>query len=305
MMQPMETDYHNPVLLHECIEGLNINPKGTYVDVTYGGGGHSAAILEKLTIGKLIAFDRDIDAQANIPSNPAFLLIHQDYSHLKNHIRHQGFKQVDGILADLGISSHQVDTPERGFSFRFDAPLDMRMDNQIPKTAADILNDNNVSTLQKIFSEYGEVKNANTLARAITSRRKIEPIETTFQFLKILESVMPAKENIKKYAAPIFQALRIAVNDELNALKSFLQQAYEVLKPGGRLVVITYHSLEDRIVKNFFNQENETDPNAAIIYGRADEKWALINRKPIVPTDNEINLNPRARSAKLRIAEKK
>jgi 16S rRNA (cytosine1402-N4)-methyltransferase len=305
MIHQMETEYHNPVMLQESISGLKINPNGIYLDATYGGGGHSQAILDELTTGRLIAFDRDIDAQANISDNPKLLLVHHDYAHIKNYLRYLEIDRVDGILADLGISSHQVDTAERGFSFRFDAPLDMRMDHHIPRTAADLLNDENASTLQKYFGEFGEVKNAKTLARTIADMRKIEPIDTTYKLLKIIESVLPAKENLKKYAAPVFQALRIAVNDELNALKSFLAQSYSVLKPKGRLVVITYHSLEDRIVKNFLNEEDISDQNASIIYGKTQDKWKMITRKPALPTDAEINLNPRARSAKLRIAERK
>jgi 16S rRNA (cytosine1402-N4)-methyltransferase len=304
-MKVMATEYHNPVMLRETMEGLNINPEGVYVDVTFGGGGHTRAIMENLTTGRLIAFDRDADAQQNIPANENFLLIPHDYMHLKNYLRFLKIEKVDGILADLGISSHQVDTPERGFSFRFDAPLDMRMDKQIPKTAADLLNDNTETSLQQIFSEYGEVKNARTLAKAIAASRKIAPLKTTQQLVKITEEVLPRRENLKKYAAPVFQALRIAVNDELNALRSFLQQSYEILDPGGRLVIITYHSLEDRIVKNFLQEENLSDPNATAIYGTTTEKWKPISRKPIVPDNQEILNNPRSRSAKLRIAEKK
>jgi len=299
------TEYHIPVMLQEALTGLDIRPDGVYIDVTFGGGGHSQGILSRLSAkGQLIGFDRDVDAQANIPANKNFTLVPHDYAHLKNYIDYLGIDGADGILADLGISSHQIDTPERGFSFRYDAPLDMRMDKQIPKTAADLLNNTSERGLQDIFSQYGEVKNARTLAHAIATTRKIQPLKTTHELIKILESVMPRKENIKKYAAPIFQALRIAVNDELEALKSFLSQAYLVLKPGGRLVVITYHSLEDRIVKNFLNEENLLDANQAMIYGKTSEKWNHISRKPMAPSESEIQQNPRARSAKLRIAEK-
>jgi 16S rRNA (cytosine1402-N4)-methyltransferase len=300
----METEYHIPALLEESITGLNIDPAGIYVDATFGGGGHSRAILEKLTSGRLIAFDRDIEAQVNIPPNKNFLLVHHDYVHLKKYLRYLEINEVSGILADLGISSHQVDTAERGFSFRFDAPLDMRMDAQIPKTAADLLNQFDEAELQQIFSEYGEVKNAKTLSRAIITGRRIGPLKTTGQLLKIAETVLPHKESLKKYAAPVFQALRIAVNDELNALRSFLQQSYEVLKPGGRLAVITYHSLEDRIVKKFLQESEGEDMQTSAIYGKNTEKWKLISRKPMIPSDFEINNNPRSRSAKLRIAEK-
>ena len=304
-MLAMETDYHIPVLLAESIEGLAINPKGVYVDATFGGGGHSRAILEKLSTGKLIGFDRDTDAQSNIPDNKNFTLVPHDYAHLANYLRHMELDSVDGILADLGISSHQVDTAERGFSFRYDAPLDMRMNQQISKTAADILNSESEIELQKIFSEYGEIKNSRTLARAIVATRRIEPLKTTGQLMKIAESIIPQRENLKKYAAPVFQALRIAVNDELNALKSFLEQAFRMLKTGGRLVVITYHSLEDRIVKNFLKEESDAKGADSLIYGKSSEKWISITRKPIIPSDEEIRQNPRSRSAKLRIAEKK
>jgi len=304
-MQPMGTDYHIPVLLAESIAGLEINPKGIYVDATFGGGGHSRAILEKLTTGRLIAFDRDEDAQANIPKAKNFLLVPHDYAFIGNYLNYLKIKSVDGILADLGISSHQVDTAERGFSFRFDAPLDMRMDQLIPKTAADLLNNDTEVELQKIFSQYGEIKNSKTLARAIVTSRRIKSVETTGQLLDIAGTVIPSRENVKKYAAPVFQALRIAVNDELNALKSFMDQSFQVLKKGGRLVVITYHSLEDRIVKNSLNEEYELSSSDSVIYGKTADKWLAINRKPIVPTEDEMQINPRSRSAKLRIAEKR
>ncbi len=304
-MQQMETDYHIPVLLAESIAGLEINPKGIYVDATFGGGGHSRVILEKLTTGRLIGFDRDEDAQANIPQDKNFTLVPHDYAHMQNYLRYLKINGVDGILADLGISSHQVDTADRGFSFRFDAPLDMRMDQLIPKTAADLLNSNSESQLQKIFSEYGEIKNSKTLARAIVTSRRIKALETTGQLLDIAGTVIPSRENVKKYAAPVFQALRIAVNDELNALKSFLEQSFHVLKKGGRLVVITYHSLEDRIVKNSLKEENEISDTDAVIYGKSSDKWLSVTRKPITPTEAELRFNPRSRSAKLRIAEKR
>ena len=304
-MQQMGTDYHIPVLLAESIAGLEINPKGVYVDATFGGGGHSRAILEKLTTGRLIAFDRDTDAQSNIPSDKNFLLVPHDYAFIGNYLNYLKIKSVDGILADLGISSHQVDTAERGFSFRFDAPLDMRMDQLIPKTAADLLNNDAEVELQRIFSEYGEIKNSKTLARAIVTSRRVKSLETTGQLLDIAATVIPSRENVKKYAAPVFQALRIAVNDELNALKSFMDQSFQVLKKGGRFVVITYHSLEDRIVKNSLNEAYEMSSSDAIIYGKTANKWMAINRKPIVPTDDEMRMNPRSRSAKLRIAEKR
>ena len=300
----MNSEYHIPVLRDACIEGLAMQENGIYIDATFGGGGHSSAILHKMKGGRLIAFDRDADAQPNIPENENFTLVHHDFIHLKNYLRYMDVIPVDGILADLGISSYQVDTAERGFSFRFEAPLDMRMDRQNPITASHVLNEEPEAQLVRIFSEYGEVKNSKTLARAVVAYRKVKPIRTTGQLVQIAEEVLPGKENIRKYMAPVFQALRIAVNDELNGLRSFLDQCKEVLKPDGRLVVLTYHSLEDRIVKNFLQ---ETEKGISIdknIYGQTQSAWEMITRKPIVPDEAEIEKNPRARSAKLRIAQK-
>lgn len=300
----MEPNYHIPVMLQPCIDGLNIKPDGVYVDVTFGGGGHSKEILKHLgKNGTLIAFDQDADAQANIPSDERLIFIDQNFGFLKNNLRLKGFKQVDGILADLGVSSHQFDIPERGFSIRFNADLDMRMDKNGRLTAAEVLNTYPEDKLHKIFGIYGEVKNAKSLARAIVTARLDAPFTDINSFKSAIASYIPkGKEN--KYLAQVFQALRIEVNAEIQVLENFLQQAAEVLKPGGHLVVMSYHSLEDRPVKNFmakgkFQGEVEKD-----FFGNQQKPFNVITRKAIVATDEEIALNNRARSAKLRIAEK-
>lgn len=300
----MENNYHVPVMLQPCIDGLNIKPDGVYVDVTFGGGGHSREILKHLgPKGTLIAFDQDPDAQANIPADDRFVFIDQNFGFLRNNLRLKGFRQVDGILADLGVSSHQFDVPERGFSIRHNADLDMRMDQHRNLTAAEILNTYTEDKLHKIFGIYGEVKNAKSLARAIVTAR----LEVPFTDINSLKSAISAyipkgKEN--KYLAQVFQALRIEVNAEIQVLEDFLQQAAEVLKPGGHLVVMSYHSLEDRPVKNFmakgkFQGEVEKD-----FFGNQQKPFNVITRKAIIATDEEIAGNNRARSAKLRIAEK-
>lgn len=300
----MENNYHVPVLLEACIAGLNIKPDGVYVDVTFGGGGHSREILKKLNKdGILIAFDQDPDAQRNKIDDPRFLFVDQNFAFLRNNLRLLGYKQVDGILADLGVSSHQFNEPERGFSTRFESTLDMRMDKQGDLTAADVLNKYAEEELHKIFGIYGEVKNAKSLARAIVTARMNEPVITLADFKKAIAAHIPkGKEN--KYMAQVFQALRIEVNGEIKALESFLEQTAEVLKPGGRLVVMSYHSLEDRPVKNFlakgkFRGEVEKD-----FYGNQQKPFEVITRKAIVADEEEIALNSRARSAKLRIGEK-
>lgn len=300
----MENNYHVPVMLQPCIDGLDIRPDGVYVDVTFGGGGHSKEILKHLgPKGRLIAFDQDPDAQANIPADDRFIFIDQNFGFLKNNLRLKGFRQVDGILADLGVSSHQFDVPERGFSIRHNADLDMRMDQHRDLTAAEILNTYPEEKLHKIFGIYGEVKNAKSLARAIVTAR----LEQSFTDINSLKSAITAyipkgKEN--KYLAQVFQALRIEVNAEIQVLEDFLQQAADVLKPGGHLVVMSYHSLEDRPVKNFmakgkFQGEVEKD-----FFGNQQKPFNVITRKAIVASDEEIAQNNRARSAKLRIAEK-
>lgn len=300
----MENSYHVPVLLKECIEGLNIKPNGVYVDVTFGGGGHSKEILKKLgKDGVLIAFDQDPDAQRNKIDDPRFLFVDQNFGFLKNNLRLLGYKQVDGILADLGVSSHQFNEPNRGFSTRFEADLDMRMDKQRPLTAAIVLNTYPEDKLHKIFGIYGEVKNAKSLARAISTARLDKPISTLADFKSAIASHIPkGKEN--KYMAQVFQALRIEVNAEIEVLESFLEQSAAVLKPGGRLVVMSYHSLEDRPVKNFiakgkFRGEVEKD-----FFGNEEKPYQTITRKAIMASDEELAMNSRARSAKLRIGEK-
>ncbi len=291
-------------MLQPCIDGLNIKPDGVYVDVTFGGGGHSKEILKHLgKNGRLIAFDQDADAQANIPADDRFIFIDQNFGFLKNNLRLNGFKQVDGILADLGVSSHQFDIPERGFSIRFNADLDMRMDKNGRLTAAEVLNTYSEDKLHKIFGIYGEVKNAKSLARAIVTTRLDSPFTDIDSFKSAIATYIPkGKEN--KYLAQVFQALRIEVNAEIQVLENFLQQAAEVLKPGGHLVVMSYHSLEDRPVKNFmakgkFQGEVEKD-----FFGNQQKPFNVITRKAIVATEEEIAQNNRARSAKLRIAEK-
>ena len=300
----MENNYHVPVLLNACIDGLNIKPDGVYVDVTFGGGGHSREILKKLNKdGILIAFDQDPDAQRNKIEDPRFLFVDQNFAFLRNNLRLLGFKQVDGILADLGVSSHQFNEPERGFSTRFESSLDMRMDRQGDLTAADVLNKYAEEELHKIFGIYGEVKNAKSLARAIATARMAAPVLTLADFKKAIAAHIPkGKEN--KYMAQVFQALRIEVNGEIKVLESFLEQTAEVLKPGGRLVVMSYHSLEDRPVKNFlakgkFRGEVEKD-----FFGNQQKPFTVITRKAIVANEEELVNNSRARSAKLRIGEK-
>ena len=300
----MENNYHVPVLLEACMEGLNIKPDGVYVDVTFGGGGHSREILNKLNEnGVLIAFDQDPDAQRNKIDDPRFLFVDQNFAFLKNNLRLLGYKQVDGILADLGVSSHQFNEPERGFSTRFESSLDMRMDKQGDLTAADVINKYPEEELHKIFGIYGEVKNAKSLAKAIVTARMNQPVLTLADFKKAIAAHIPkGKEN--KYMAQVFQALRIEVNGEIKVLESFLEQTADVLKPGGRLVVISYHSLEDRPVKNFlakgkFKGEVEKD-----FYGNQQKPFEVITRKAIVAEEEELARNSRARSAKLRIGER-
>jgi 16S rRNA (cytosine1402-N4)-methyltransferase len=300
----MENNYHTPVLLQECIDGLNINPSGVYVDVTFGGGGHSREILKNLNKdGILIAFDQDPDAQRNKINDPRFLFVDQNFGFLKNNLRLLGYKHVDGILADLGVSSHQFNEPSRGFSTRFEADLDMRMDKQRALTAAGVLNSYTEDKLHKIFGIYGEVKNAKSLARAIVTSRMQQPIATLADFKKAIAAHIPkGKEN--KYMAQVFQALRIEVNAEIEVLESFLEQSAAVLNPGGRLVVMSYHSLEDRPVKNFIAKgkfRGEVDKD---FFGNEEKPFKSITRKAVVANDEELAKNSRARSAKLRIGEK-
>jgi len=295
--------YHVPALLNECVEGLNIQPTGTYVDVTFGGGGHSRKILESLGEGMLIAFDQDSDAEKNKPVDDRFLFLNQNFRFLRNNLRFTGFEKIDGLLADLGVSFHQFDVPERGFSFRYSASLDMRMNSESGKTAADVLNKYERDDLLRIFREYGEIKKPFHLVNAIISNREEKEISTTEQFIEMTEKYAPrGKEN--KFFARVFQSLRIEVNREMEFLKEMLLQALEVLKPGGRISVITYHSLEDRLVKNFLRYGNFEGHESKDFYGNTSSPFKLINRKIITPSEEEIEKNSRARSAKLRIAEK-
>nr|WP_121271219.1 16S rRNA (cytosine(1402)-N(4))-methyltransferase RsmH [Pedobacter schmidteae] len=300
----MESNYHVPVLLKECMEGLNIKPDGVYVDVTFGGGGHSREILKKLgKDGVLIAFDQDPDAQRNKIDDPRFHFVDQNFAFLKNNLRLLGFKAVDGILADLGVSSHQFNEPERGFSTRFDAALDMRMDKQGALTAADVLNTYSEDQLHKIFGIYGEVKNAKSLARAIVTGRVDRPVLTLVDFKAVAAAYIP-KGKEHKYMAQVFQALRIEVNAEMKVLEDFLVQTADVIKSGGRLVVMSYHSLEDRPVKNFIAKgkfRGEVDKD---FFGNEQKPFKVITRKAIVADELELQQNSRARSAKLRVGEK-
>ena len=298
------TNYHNPVMLQECMEGLNIKLEGVYIDVTFGGGGHSREILKYLgSKGRLLAFDQDADAQKNLPKDDRLTFIDQNFRYLKNNCRLQGAISADGILADLGVSSHQFDQPERGFSIRFEADLDMRMDQAGSLTAKQIVNNYSEEQLHRIFGIYGEIKNAKTLANTLVTQRLNKPINTVDELKLAIAKLIPkGKEN--KYLAQVFQALRIEVNQELEALKEFLEQSVDVLKPGGRLVVMSYHSLEDRLVKNFiakgkFHGEVEKD-----FFGNQIKPLESLTRKAIVASEEEIRHNNRARSAKLRIAEK-
>jgi 16S rRNA (cytosine1402-N4)-methyltransferase len=298
-------NYHEPVLLQACIEGLNLAPGGTYVDITFGGGGHSREILKQLEGGKLFGFDQDADARANAAtlSDPRLTFVASNFRNLKRYLRLYKIEQVDGILADLGISSHQIDTPERGFSTRFDAHLDMRMNQQSDRTAQQVVNDYSEADLHRILGMYGEVTNAKTLAAALVSARSNRPLKTVNDLKAVLQRYAPrGKEN--KYSAQVFQALRIEVNDELKALEEFLEQVPDVLKPGGRLVVMSYHSLEDRLVKNFINKGKFQGDVEKDVFGNELKPLRSVTRKPIEATPDEVARNPRARSAKLRIAEK-
>ena len=296
--------YHNPVMLEECVGGLNINPEGVYADVTFGGGGHSRAILEHLTTGHLYAFDQDEDAARNAFDDPRFTFIPQNFRYFKNFIQLYHGGQIDGIIADLGVSSHQFDTPEKGFSTRFDGQLDMRMSQSSPIDAATVVNTYDLADLTRILTLYGEVQQARFVASDIVMARDSEPIETTAQLKEAVKRRLPrGLEN--KVLAQIFQALRIEVNQELDALTAFLTQCPDVLKSGGRVVVMSYHSLEDRLVKNFFKTGNAEGKEEKDFFGNLITPYKLITRKPIVPTEEEVEGNSRARSAKLRIAERK
>lgn len=295
--------YHNPVLLNQSVDGLAIKPNGIYVDVTFGGGGHSRLMLERMDGGKLIAFDQDADALTNVPDDDRFIMINQNFRYLKNFLRLHGLEKVDGILADLGVSSHQFDEAERGFSTRFEADLDMRMNRNQTLTAAEILKTYSQEKLIRVFNDYGEIKSSYRLAIKICEIRESEQIKTTIQLNKIIGEIFPPTR-INKFQAMVFQALRIEVNNEMDVLKSFLEQTTDVLNPGGRLVVIAYHSLEDRLVKNFIKSGNFKGEIEKDFFGKHLVDFKSITRKPIVPDNKEIRENNRARSAKLRIAER-
>lgn len=295
-------DYHKPVLLQESVDLMAIKPEGTYVDLTFGGGGHSQEILNRLgPNGKLFGFDQDPDAKDNLLEDPRFTLIESNFRHLKRMLRFQGARKVDGILGDFGISSHQVDEGSRGFSLRYDAPLDMRMNPEKAFSAKDVLNRYSESQLKDLFSRYGEIRAALPLSRAIIQAR---PLENTFDLVAVAEKFAPYNKH-GQFLAQVFQAVRIEVNEELKVIEEMLEQAPEVLNPGGRLVCISYHSLEDRLVKNFFRSGNFDGKAEKDFYGNLIRPLEPITRKPIAPEANEINENPRARSAKLRAAELK
>lgn len=299
-----EMIYHTPALLDESVGGLNICPRGVYVDLTFGGGGHSREILNRVgDEGRLIAFDQDEDAVKNIPADPRFTFVHGNFRFLKNFLRYHGVEAVDGILADLGVSSHHFDASERGFSFRFAGELDMRMNRHAQKSAADVLNEYEEGKLSELFFHYGELRNARQIASAVVKYRQTKPIVETGDLLAILEP-FTRREKEKKALAQAFQALRIEVNGEMDALKEMLLQALQVLKPGGRFCVISYHSLEDRLVKNFFKTGNFEGELIRDFYGNVETPFTMVNRKVIVPSEEEQQRNPRSRSAKLRIAEK-
>jgi len=297
------TNYHIPVMLKESIDALQIKPDGIYVDATYGGGGHSKQILAQLTTGKLIAFDRDADAVKNEVGDDNLILVNDNFSQLSKYVKLYRFMKVDGILADFGISSWQIDAAERGFSTRFDAELDMRMDKRSALSAKDVLNTYDEAALAHVLKEYGDIINGRQLARAIIAYRTVQPFNTTFDLKKALES-MASKADHNKFFAKIFQAIRIEVNQELEEIKSFLAQSEEVLNTHGRLVCISYHSLEDRLVKNYMRAGNESGDVEKDFFGNPKAGLKVITRKPLLPTEEEIKLNSRARSAKLRIAEK-
>lgn len=295
--------YHDPVLLAECIEGLNINPNGTYVDVTFGGGGHSRSIVSKITNGHLYAFDQDQDALDNTLSDDKFTLINANFRYLKSSLRMYGVKKIDGLLADLGVSSHQFDIPDRGFSTRFEADLDMRMDQSAHLNAFKVLNEYTQEELRTILKFYGELKRPGTVARIICEGRLDSPISSVSELKRLLKGLIPSVlEN--KFYAQVFQAIRIEVNDELNALKEMLTQANDILVSGGRLVVISYHSLEDRLVKNLIQKGNFEGNLEQDFYGNKLLSFKKISRKPILPSEEEVKKNNRARSAKLRVSEK-
>jgi 16S rRNA (cytosine1402-N4)-methyltransferase len=295
--------YHIPALLKESIDGLNIKPDGIYVDVTFGGGGHSMEILRRLSTGRLIAFDQDEDAALNVPADSRFLFLDQNFRFLKNNLRFNGITSIDGLIADLGVSFHQFDEPERGFTFRQDAPLDMRMNKSGKVTAAHLLNTLDEVTLADVFYRFGELTNSRKIAKEIVNARVQKPLASVNDMLDTIGKLAPFRQEHKFYAK-VFQALRIAVNHEIDYLQEMLEQSLSVLNPGGRLVMITYHSLEDRVVKNFMKTGNFEGEEKKDFYGNLETPFRIINRKGTIPGDEEIANNNRSRSARLRIAEK-
>ena len=299
----MSSEYHNPVLAAESIEALSVKSDGIYIDATFGGGGHSRLILDRLgKAGRLYGFDQDADALRNVPDDERFTLNPHNFRYLKRFMRYHGVAEADGILADLGVSSHQFNEAERGFSFRFDADLDMRMNQKQEKTAAHILNEYSPADLQEVFGKYGEIRNAKTLAEAVADARRFKNIETISDFAEILGPLVRGKRN--QYLAQVYQSLRIEVNDEVGALRDFLLQCKEILAPEGKLVVISYHSLEDRLVKNLLKTGNLEGKVIKDDFGKIDRPFKILTKKPIIPSTKEINENSRARSAKMRVGEK-
>jgi 16S rRNA (cytosine1402-N4)-methyltransferase len=295
--------YHIPALLEESIDGLNIQPDGIYVDVTFGGGGHSMEILKRLKTGKLIAFDQDEDAIINTPADNRFLFLNQNFRFLKNNLLFNDIKSIDGLIADLGVSFHQFDEPERGFTFRQNAPLDMRMNKTGSITAAQLINTMDEAALADIFYKYGELSNSRRIAREIVAARNVNPLATVNDIIDTIGKLAPFRQEHKFYAK-LFQALRIAVNHEIDYLQEMLEQALSLLNTGGRLVIISYHSLEDRVVKNFMKAGNFEGEEKKDFYGNVETPFRIINKKGTTPDDKEISINNRARSARLRIAEK-
>lgn len=295
--------YHVPALLEESVRGLNIRPDGIYVDVTFGGGGHSMEIIKRLKKGKLIAFDQDEDAKRNVPEDKRLIFLNQNFRFLKNNLKFNGIDSIDGLIADLGVSFHQFDEPERGFTFRQDVPLDMRMNKKGSVTAASLLKTLDEASLAKILYDFGELVNSRRIAREIATARAVRPLTTVSDMINAIGKLAPPRQEHKFYAR-VFQALRIAVNHEIDYLKEMLEQSLDLLRKDGRLVVITYHSLEDRVVKNFMRTGNFEGEEKKDFYGNLITPFRIINKKGTVPDENEIEDNKRARSARLRIAEK-
>jgi 16S rRNA (cytosine1402-N4)-methyltransferase len=303
-MKSQNSKYHSPVLFTESIEGLVLNPDGVYVDVTFGGGGHSKGILEKLSPkGRLFAFDQDADAHKNVIEDERFVLIPQNFRLLSNYLRFNGVKEFDGLLGDLGVSSHQFDEGTRGFSIRFDGPLDMRMDHNAKLSAKQVVNNYEEEELTRVLKEYGEVKQLFKVVNAITAARAEKPFETTQELVEVLQHLAPPKHT-QKFLAQVFQAIRIEVNDEIGALQKLLTQCLKHTKVGGRVAIISYHSLEDRLVKNFFRGGHFDSEQEKDFYGNLIRPFKPVQNKAIAPSDEEIKRNPRSRSAKLRIAER-